>query len=410
MTAVVALVVFWLSAALLAWTYVGFPLVLALRAALRPRRPSPLDALDGGETNATDEPLLPCVSYVIALHNERAVIEAKLANIEATDYPRDRLQVIAASDGSNDGTNECIDRHAGPTRIELLELPRVGKNAALQAGVSTADGEILFFSDADSLLEPQALRRIVSRFCDPTVGGVAGDYRYEDGPLEGRGERAYWGVDRLWKTLQSRGGSVTSATGQIYAIRRSVFEPVPDGVTDDFFVSTGAVAAGLRLVFEPEAVARGPVANSVGAEFRRKVRLMARGFASVWQRRALLDPRRTGFYAIQLLSHKLLRRLAGLPLAGLLLSTPALIDVHPIYPLALAGQICIHGLAALGWLQRYHPDGQSRLLSLPLFFDMVHLAGLVALVHALLGRQRHGWVPERTTAGPGEPPVPAESR
>jgi cellulose synthase/poly-beta-1,6-N-acetylglucosamine synthase-like glycosyltransferase len=399
MTVTMALAVFWLSAALLVWIYLGFPLVLALRATLRPRpqaTPSP-----------SADALLPRVSYVIAVHNERAVIDAKLANIEETDYPANRLEVILVSDGSNDGTQERAMAHAGPTEIELLDLARVGKNAALDAGVSAASGEILFFSDADSMLEPQALRCIVDRFADPAIGGVAGDYHYDRGPAEGEGERAYWNVDRIWKTLESRGGSVTSATGQIYAIRRNLYQPVPDGVTDDFFVSTGAIAAGLRLVFEPRAIARGPVAESMDAEFRRKVRLMGRGFSSVWQRRALLDPRRTGFYALQLLSHKVLRRLAGVPIAGLFVATPVLVGVHPIYWLALIGQLGFHGLAALGWLGRNRARGPSRLLTLPLFFDMANFAGLVALVDVLLGRQRRGWVPERRSA---EPSVPAEGR
>jgi len=399
MTLAVALSVFWLSVVTLAWTYLGFPIVLALRAALQPSQRS--------APSEPDETRLPHVSYVIAVHNECSVIDAKLANVDATDYPRDRLEVILASDGSDDGTNERIRAYAGELRIRLLELPRIGKNAALDAGIAAADGEILFFSDADSMLEPQALRRIAAHFADPKIGGVAGDYRYDTGPVQGDGERAYWSVDRIWKRLESRGGSTTSATGQLYAIRSSVSEPVPNGVTDDFFLSTGAIAAGLRLVFEPRAVARGPIAASVEAEFRRKVRMMGRGFSSVWQRRALLDPRRSGFYALQLLTHKLLRRLAGIPLAGLLVSTPALTGLHPLYAVALVGQVCFHVLALLGWLLRHHPVGQLRLLSLPLFFDMANLAGLIALFDVLRGRQRLGWVPDRVA---GEPPVSVESR
>jgi cellulose synthase/poly-beta-1,6-N-acetylglucosamine synthase-like glycosyltransferase len=375
--------VFWGSVAAIGWTYVGFPLVLALRRPLPPPRRTP----------GTPPPR---VSYVIVVHNEREVIEAKLTNVEALDYPRDRLEVIVASDGSDDGTDECVARHAGPTRIQLLSLPRVGKNAALDAAVEATTGEILAFSDADSMLEPGALRALVAPFQDPSVGGVGGDYRYEEDTAGGASERRYWSLDRVWKTLESRSGSVTSATGQIYAIRRAVFDRVPDGVTDDFFVSTGAIAAGLRLVFEPGAVAHGPVAETTEAEYRRKLRLMTRGFASVHARRQLLDPRRTGFYAIQLATHKIARRLVGLPLIGLAVSAPLLAGVHPFYALAALGQAGLYGLAVAGFVLRTSPAGRHTLLALPLFFVMANWAGLRAGWDFLRGRRHRVWVPQRT--------------
>lgn len=380
-------VLFWASAALIAWTYAGFPLVLVLRRRVPAPRRDPAAEW-------------PPVSYLIIVHNERAVIDAKLANVEALDYPRDRLQVIVASDGSDDGTNERVAGHAGATAIELLTLERVGKNAALNAAVAAAHGEILVFSDADSMLEPGALRALVAPFQDPGVGAVGGDYHYEEkGGPGGASERRYWSIDRLWKTLESRSGSMTSATGQIHAIRRALFSPVPDGVTDDFHVSTGAIAASRRLVFEPAAVAVGPVAETTELEFRRKVRLMTRGFASVWARRALLDPRKTGFYALQLATHKLARRLIGLPLIGLAISAPCLAGGHPFYAVAAAGQFALYGLAGAGWLLRGSRAGRSPLLALPLFFVMVNYAGLRAAWDFLRGRRHLGWVPHRASNG-----------
>jgi hypothetical protein len=189
---------------------------------------------------------------------------------------------------------------------------------------------------------------------------------------------------------------MTSATGQIYAIRSELFEPVPDGVTDDFFVSTGAIAQGLRLWYEPAAIASGPVAVSSDDEFRRKVRVMGRGFASVWQRRKLLDPRQTGFYALQLLSHKVLRRLVGIPLLGLALSAPPLAGRGGFYVAVAIGQVVFHSVALLGWLLREQRIGRSRVLALPLFADLVSLAGLIALSDFLRGRQHRGWVPQRS--------------
>lgn len=378
---------FWLAAAWILWTYAGFPLVLALRA-LRPRPLAP-------RGDAT-----PSVGFVIVVHNEAAVIEAKLANLEALAYPRDRLQVIVVSDGSDDCTNALIASHAGPTPVKLVPLGRVGKNAALNAGVAAVREDIVVLSDADSLLAPGALLRLVAPFADPRVGAVAGDFRYVAADGEGRGERAYWNMDRAWRWLESRAGSVTSATGQLYAVRRAICEPVPDGVTDDFFLSTGAIAAGLRLWFEPGAVASGLVAAAPEGEFWRKVRVIGRGFASVWHRRGLLDPRRTGFYAAQLLTHKVLRRLVGLPLVVLAVAAPMLAAVHPFYRLAAVFQFLFHGLAVAGLALRRRRLARAAVFSLPLAFDAANLAGLVALARFLRGESQQRWVPNRQAASP----------
>jgi cellulose synthase/poly-beta-1,6-N-acetylglucosamine synthase-like glycosyltransferase len=279
--------------------------------------------------------------------------------------------------------------------VTLIALDRVGKNAALNAGVAAGDGEIIVLSDADTLLEPDALGQLVAPFADPTIGAVAGDFRYAAESGEGRGERTYWWMDRGWKQLESRSGSTTSATGQIYAVRRAVAEHVPDGVTDDFFLSTGAIDAGLRLWFEPRAVARGPVSESADAEFRRKVRMIGRGFASVWSRRRLLDPRRTGFYAVQLFTHKVMRRLIGLPLVPLAASAALLASAHPFYALAAIAQLAFHALALAGFALRRRRLGRSAVVALPLAFDAASLAGLIGAANFLLGRNDRHWVPER---------------
>jgi cellulose synthase/poly-beta-1,6-N-acetylglucosamine synthase-like glycosyltransferase len=375
--------VFWAAVALIAYAYLGFPLLLALRAYAFPL-PTPRCA-----------PRTPRVSYVIAAHNEARVIARKLDNVFAHDYPTDRMQVILASDGSSDGTVEAARAHPRADDSLILDLPRAGKNATLNAGVAAADGEILVFSDADSMLEPEALAALIAPFADDSVGGVGGNFVYEDPGHRGEGERSYWSVDRLWKRLESRAGQLTSATGQIYAIRAELFTPVPDGVTDDFYVSTGVIDAGLRLVFEERAVARGPVAESSDLEFRRKVRVAAGGLASVWARRRLLDPRHFGFYSIQLFSHKVLRRAVGLPLVVTWLASIVLAGVHPIYALACLAQTMLHVVALVGWWLRDRPVGRRRWLSIPVFFDLVNLAGAIAFVDLLRGKRYLHWSPER---------------
>jgi cellulose synthase/poly-beta-1,6-N-acetylglucosamine synthase-like glycosyltransferase len=382
---------FWSSVAVVIYATLGWPLALALRALFPAPAPRPASTA------------WPRVSYLIVAHNERAQVDAKLANTDALDYPADRLEVIFASDGSDDGTDARVSELwrgavGGPQR-RLLSLPRIGKNAAMNAAAEAATGEILVFSDADSHLAPDAIRRLVLPLTDPAIGAAGGDFRYSGSG--GDGERAYWSVDRLWKRLECRAGSMTSATGQIYAIRTELFQPVPDGVTDDFFVSTGAVAAGRRLWFAEDAVATGPVGSSAPAEFRRKVRVTARGLASVWERRALLKPRRHGFFALQLFTHKVLRRALGLPVALAFASAVALAPIDPRYAAAAVAQALLHGAALAGWLLRDRTVGRA--FALPLYVDLVLIAGLLAILDVARGRRHRSWVPDRSPALPAAP-------
>jgi cellulose synthase/poly-beta-1,6-N-acetylglucosamine synthase-like glycosyltransferase len=372
---------FFFALALLAYAYLGFPILLLARSRLvrRPYR--------SGDHE-------PTVSLVICAHNEVTSIGEKLENIRRLDYPSDRLEVIVASDGSTDGTDEVVRGAAG---VRLLSLPRLGKIPTLNAAVAEAKGEILVFSDANSMYERGAIRALVRPFADPGVGGVAGDQRYAKTASvadEGEGERAYWNIDRMLKQWQSLSGSVTSSTGAIHAIRRSLFQLVPSGVTDDFWISTNVVAQGTRLVFAADAIAIEPTATSSGLEFRRKVRVMTRGLRGVWLMRELLDPFRHGFYSVQLLSHKVLRRLVFVPLAILAVAAPLLWADGPIYRLATLGQAALYAAAAVGGL--VPSRGRfSRIVSIPFFFCMVNAAAAVATLNLLRGKTIESWEPRR---------------
>jgi cellulose synthase/poly-beta-1,6-N-acetylglucosamine synthase-like glycosyltransferase len=380
-------VLFWGALALVAYTYVGFPLLLAVRARLRPR--------PWREADVT-----PSVSLVVCAHNEAAAIGAKLENTLALDWPRERLQVLVASDGSTDAT-ESVVRGFERRGVRLLSLPRRGKIPTLNAAVAEATGELLVFSDANSMWAPDALRALTRPFADPAVGGVAGDQRYlgqreRDGS---DGERAYWSLDRELKRWESAAGSVTSATGAIHAIRRELFRPVAPGVTDDFFVSTNVIRAGRRLVFAPAAMAFEPATTTSGAEFQRKVRVATRGLRGVWVMRALLDPFRHGFYALQLFSHKVARRLVGVPLLAAGLATPFLWDEGWIYRAALLAQLAVYGAAAAAW--RVRGLARAKPFAIPLYFCLVNLAALRAAWNVVTGRRIDVWEPERAAAAAG---------
>jgi cellulose synthase/poly-beta-1,6-N-acetylglucosamine synthase-like glycosyltransferase len=375
---------FWLGAGALAYTYVLFPLLLLLRAALRPR-PHRV------------EDITPEITMVIAAHNEAATIGAKLENLLSLDYPHERLEVVIASDGSDDGTDEIVRAYAG-RGVRLLTPGRVGKAEALNAAVAAAGGEILVFSDANSIYAPDALRALVRPFADPAVGGVAGDQRYlsNDGAdAIASGEQHYWNLDRTLKQAESRAGNTISATGAIYAVRRSLFRPVAPAVTDDFYISTGVIAAGYRLVFAPDAVAYEPVAQTGELEWQRKVRVMTRGLRGVLLRRELLDPRGHGFYAVQLLTHKLLRRTMVVPLALTAATAPLLWRRGRLYRAATVVQGCLYGLGTAGLLLARTPLGRRKALALPAFFCFVNLASLRAVWNVVRGRRIDRWAPRR---------------
>ena len=398
-----ALIVFWAAAATIAYTYVAFPLLVIARGRLRPR---PYRA---GE-------ITPSVSVVIAARNEVSAIGGRLENLLALDYPRDRFEVVIASDGSDDGTDDVV-RGFLTHRVQLLSLPRRGKAFALNAAVASTSGDILVFSDANSRYAPDALRALVRPFVDERVGGVAGNQRYasQDETASGdemagiaAGERRYWGFDRMLKEAESRAGSTISATGAIYAIRRPLFRTVPEGVTDDFVTSTAVIAQGYRLVFAPDAIAFEPVASTGDVEFGRKVRIMTRGLRGVVVMRELLNPRRHGFYAVQLLSHKVLRRLMVFPLIAVAIATPWLWRRGWIYRCATIAQAGFYGAGAAGMAlaaadrsSERRTERRSRVLTLPAYFCMVNLAALRAAWNLLRGHRIDRWEPARMTQPDG---------
>jgi glycosyltransferase involved in cell wall biosynthesis len=387
---------FWGSAGILAYTYVGFPLVVAVRALVRPRRV----ATDGGP---------PTLTVVIPAHNEENVIARKLENTLAAGYPRDRLEVIVASDGSDDRTNEIV-RSFG-RGVRLLELPRVGKNAALNEAAAAASGDLLAFTDADVELAEGALLLLVAPFGDPAVGGVAGERRHRD--LR-RNRRLNVGK-RTFRALLSRSGSLTSAEGQLHAIRRELFRPVPPSVLDDFWISTRAIEGRRRLVYEPEAGTYPYVGATVVTDpFGRKVRMTGLWFRAVWAGRDLLNPAEHGFYALQLASHKLLRRLAFVPILGLAASAPPLRHAGRVYRIGSTAQIVLHGAAAAGYFLRGTRLGRLKILKLPLAYDLTNLAAAMAIARFLHPARvlDDTWEPQRAAApGPSEEsPAPLGSQ
>jgi cellulose synthase/poly-beta-1,6-N-acetylglucosamine synthase-like glycosyltransferase len=377
------LTLFWVSLITIVYCFIGFPILLAIRSLLIP--PPKIK---------TEADYLPYVSIIIAAYNEANSIVSKIDNILSSKYPLEQLEIIVASDGSNDGTNTLVADLNCP-QVRLLTLPRQGKNLAINEAVKATRGEILVFTDADSLLGPDSLGHIVAPFADDAIGGVSGDYRHNSLKVKQQGERAYWNYDRFLKRLQTANGNVGGAAGALYAIRSSLFRPVPTSVTDDFFSAMQVVSARYRLIFEPRAVSYGPVAASPKAEYKRKVRVMTRGLRGIWLMRRLLNPFSYGFFSVQLFTHKVLRRLLAIPLILMLITAPLLWNVSWIYQAATLVQFAFHALALTGFLLQNTGVGQNKLLNIPYHFDLVYYASLVALNNLIRGNQYATWGPER---------------
>ena len=384
-------VLFWVLVGIVSYGYFGYPVLAAITARVLNRR------VRKGPCHAT-------VSVVIAAYNEERSIIDRLRNVLESDFPANRLEVVVASDGSSDRTVERAET-VDDERVRVLDLPRQGKADALAEGARHARGEILVFTDANTVFRPDALSMMVRNFADPDVGGVAGRTAYrigDDAESTGRGEDLYWRYDTWLKELESLTGSVVSAHGGMYAVRRSLFRPVEDpAVTDDFAISTAVVAQGKRLVFEPEALGYEETMARSDTEFRRRVRLMTRGIRGVILRRDLLNPTHHGFYAVSLMSRKLLRRLLPVCFPPMLLSSAALAPTSSFFTVVTCAQLSFLALALAGWAFRGSTLGKVAPLYVPLFFVLANLASLAAIWNVARGRRIARWTPHRHTQDGG---------
>ena len=327
-------ILFWGSLGALAWTHAGYPLTAAALARVRPR-----PVRKGDET--------PSVSLVVAAHDEEDVIGPRLENLLELEYPADRLEIVVASDGSTDRTDEIVERVAATTpQVRLLRCERAGKGAAQNRAVADVESEVVAFGDANSRWEPDALRRLVRSFTDPEVGYVCGQLRLESPDGTNR-EGLYWRYELWQRESESALGSITAGNGAIYAVRRSDYLGWDDPrIGHDFGLPFRLAQRGRRSVYEPEAVAWEKPARDPEDEYRRKVRMMTRSW------RPLLDGSlaRTGdpLYAAELVSHRVLRYGSGVLHVVLLGTSVALASAGRAYRLALAAQVGWLALALAG--------------------------------------------------------------
>lgn len=381
---------FWLCAGGIAYTYAGYPVLLALLARLRPEI--------GPYPSAT-----PSVTLLIAAYNEERAIEEKLENSLALDYPQDRLQILVAADGSDDHTADIVRGYAD-RGVELSFIPtRHGKTAAIDRAMARVRGDILVFSDANNAYGPESLRELVRPFADPRVGATTGaKVIVEGGGALGDSEGLYWKYESFIKEQEARLGCCTGVSGEVFAVRRELFEPVPHGfiAADDFYLAMRLIRRGYRIAYAPRARSTERVSASPADERERRARIVAQRWAVISHAHRFL-PFNRPVVAWQVLSHKFLRPLVPLAMIGALAcnllavlgwgagQTPLGLAA-PWGSIMLAAQAAFYGLALAG-ARAARARGLARWLYVPAFLVSSNWAALAGLIRHLAGRQGVAW-------------------
>ena len=374
---------FWSCLALLAYIYVGYPLLVYLASVLFPR-PTRRAKIE------------PNVTILITAFNEESAIREKLENTLKIAYPADKLEILVASDASTDRTDEIVSEFADRGVKLFRQEGRVGKTATQNNAVEQASGEIILFSDATTTYREDVFTHLLPAFADDGVGCVAGRLIYvdEDSTNVGKGARRYWNYETFIKIAESRVCSLIGASGCLYAVRRSAYEPMYPEACSDFLICTSIYRKGLRSVFAPDAVCFEQTNRSAGDEMRMRVRVISQTFTDLWRNRDMLNPLKSGFFAIELISHKILRYAVPFILLAFLIASILLASASAFYEAALIFHVVFYTLAFFGWL--LERDGKRlSFMAMPLYFVLANLAAVVAFYKFLRGETYATWEPIR---------------
>jgi len=369
-------VVFWLAVGVMVYTFLGYALLVGLLAR----------AMERPVQRAAST---PPTTLIIPAYNEASVIARKMENSLGLDYPADLLEVVVITDGSDDGTVDVVSSYA-ERGVRLYHQPqRQGKAAAINRVVPLVSGEILVFSDANTMIEPGALRALVRSFADPAVGGVSGEKQ-----VQGGGEGLYWRYESYLKRCDSALTSVMGAAGEFFAVRRELFWPTEeDSVIEDFVLSLRLVEAGWRVVYESEAVATEDASPSLAGDWRRRTRIAAGGFQAMVRLRSLLNPAH-GLVAWQYCSHRVLRWAVTPFLLPVIYGLNLLLVGQPLYRFLFLVQTAFYAAALLGYgLTRLGIRGGP--LHSVFYFCFANAAALAGFWRYLAGTQPVTWAKAR---------------
>jgi cellulose synthase/poly-beta-1,6-N-acetylglucosamine synthase-like glycosyltransferase len=384
-------IVFWTALGLVVYTYVGYGLILyllVLAKRLIKGRPQP--------ASCTYEPE---VTLLVAAYNEKDYAARKVENTRQLDYPADKLKQVWITDGSDDGTPDLLRQYGDVT--VLHEDARNGKIAAMNRGMQLVDTPIVVFSDANTLLGKESIRRIVNLFERPTTGCVSGEKRIRTGEAEaaaGAGEGLYWRYESTLKKWDAELYSVVGAAGELFAVRTELYQHVePDTLLDDFIVSLRIAKRGYTIQYDPEAYAIETASANVQEELKRKIRIAAGGIQSIVRLAPLLNIFRYGMLSFQYISHRVLRwTLAPLALPVIFISNALLWNQGLLYQVLFLGQVAFYAAALLGWYLE-HRKIKLKLLFVPYYFFIMNYAVYCGFGRYLARKQDVRW--ERAKRG-----------
>lgn len=389
-----ALVIFLISIFLIAYSYVGYPILLTLLSYLFPR---PIRSAN----------ITPRISLIITARNEEKSISAKLENALSLDYPRDKYEIIVASDASTDRTDEIVKSYSTKGVILHRENRHYGKTITQSRAVKHSTGEILIFSDATTIYEHSALRAIVRKFADSEVGCVAGQLTYLDpnSSAVGKGCSSYWNYEKVIKHFESQLGSLIGVSGCLYAVRRSCHAHLSNDMIDDFVIASEIRMQGLRTVYEPNAIAFEQTNKEHRDEFTMRVRIIKQTLSALSRYRSLFSFQSNRSYSFQMISHKIMRYLVPFFLISTFFSNLVLVSQHPVFELSFIAQSSLYALAILGWMLTKMGFRRLGPLAIPYYFLLVNTAVLVAILKSIAGERAIVWEPIREKAKPMIEPI-----
>lgn len=379
--------IFWVAVGLCVWVYALFPALVFALSHLRPRP-------------ARRAAVTPPVSFIVCAYNEEAAIAAKLDSTLALDYPADRLEVVVASDGSTDRTEEIV-RTQYANRVRLLAYERIGKTTCQNRAAEAATGEVLVFSDATTICRPDSIRELMKSFADPEVGCAGGWVTMGVDAAEPmhEGRRAYGMFENRMRRWESRIHSTLGVPGAFYAVRRLLYTPLPADVISDMVQAIKVVEQGYRTVLDEEAAVLEPgESRTLADELARRRRVALRGLRGHVFVRSFLNPFRNPWFFLQAVSRRLLRWAVPIFMLVAFVASAFLLD-RPFYAVAFLAQLSFYGAALIGWFLERR-GRRPRLFFLPLYFCVVNLAPLLALIALLRGERRVTWDTAREATAP----------
>jgi cellulose synthase/poly-beta-1,6-N-acetylglucosamine synthase-like glycosyltransferase len=363
------------------YVYIGYPVLLFLIRTVYTRK------------HIINETITPNVTLIVSCFNESDVIRDKINNSLEIDYPDDHLEILFVSDGSTDGTDEIVKEYTDKNIKLVRQEGRLGKTSGLNLAMPEASGDIVVFSDANAMYQPNAIKKLVRHFADSNVGLVVGAAIYTDGEENSaaQSENSYWEYELTIKRWESDIHSVVGGDGAIYAIRKSLYDPLDAKDINDFVNPLEIIAKGYRGIFDREAICLEETAGDFNKEARRKERIVNRSFRGLMKVKRVMNPFRTGFFALEIISHKLLRWLipvflVGIAITSIIHSYQGLIIFKVLYLLEMA----FLWLAIIGFL-KHQKENISPLFFLPYYFLMVNYYSLVGVIKALSGNIQVTW-------------------